>query len=105
MVGAILLILVVLWFFGYIHIQGVSIPSYPLFVLNGHSISLWDLLVFLVILWAIEALPGPLRVIAGILLIIWALSALGIIAVVGISHIVIVVLIIALVLAILGVLE
>lgn len=104
MLGAILLILIVLWFFGYIHIQGISIPNFPLLTLNGHSISLWDLLIFLVILWAIEALPGPLRAIAGILLIIWILSTLGIIAIVGMSHVVIVVLIIALVLALLGIL-
>jgi hypothetical protein len=104
MVGAILLILTVLWFFGYIHIQGLSIPNYPLFALNGHSISLWDLLIFLVILWAIEALPGPLRAIAGILLVIWVLSTLGIIAIVGLSHLIVVVLIICLVLAVFGIL-
>lgn len=104
MLGAILLILIVLWFFGYIHIQGISIPNYPLFALNGHSISLWDLLMFLVILWAIEALPGPLRAVAGILLIVWVLSTLGILAVVGLSHVIVVVLIICLVLALLGIL-
>lgn len=103
MLGAILLILIVLWFFGYIHIQGISIPNYPLFALNGHSISLWDLLIFLVILWAIEALPGPLRIIAGILLIIWVLSTLGVIAVVGLSHLIVVILIIGLVLALFGI--
>jgi len=104
MLGAILLILVVLWFFGYIHIQGITIPNFPLFSLNGHSINLWDFLIFIVILWAIEALPSPLRVIAGILLVIWLLSTLGVIAVVGLSHIIVVVLIIGLVLAVLGVL-
>ncbi len=104
MLGAILLILIVLWFFGYIHIQGFTVPNIPLFTLNGHSISLWDLLIFLVILWAIEALPGPLRVIAGVLFIIWLLSTLGIIAVVGLSHVIVVVLIIGLALTLLGVL-
>ncbi|HUD19074.1 MAG TPA: hypothetical protein VMR81_01345 [Patescibacteria group bacterium] len=103
MLGAILLILVVLWFFGYIHIQGISIPNFPLFVLNGHSISLWDLLIFLVILWAIESLPGPLRVIAGVLLVLWLLSTLGLIAIVGFSHLIVVVIIIGLVLAVLHV--
>jgi len=104
MLGAIVLILIVLWFFGYIHVQGITVPNFPLFSLNGHSISLWDLLIFIVILWAVEALPGPLRVIAGVLLVIWLLSTLGIIAVVGLSHIIVVVLIIGLVLAVLGVL-
>ncbi len=103
MLGAILLVLIVLWFFGYIHIQGISIPNYPLFTLNGHSIGLWQLLIFLVILWAIEALPGPLRVVAGVLLFIWVLSALGIVVIAVLPHIVVIVLIIALVLALLGV--
>jgi hypothetical protein len=103
MLGAILLILVVLWFLGYIHIQGVTIPNFPLFVLNGHTISLWDLLIFLVVIWAVEALPGPLRTIAAVLLTIWVLSTLGFIAVAGLSHLIVVVLIIGLVLAVLGV--
>lgn len=102
MLSVILLILIILWFFGYIHIQGLSLPDIPLFALNGHSISLWELLIFLVVLWAIEALPDPLRVIAGVLLIIWLLSTLGIIAIVGLSHVIVVVLIIGLILTLLG---
>jgi hypothetical protein len=104
MLSVILLILIILWFFGYIHIQGLSLPDIPLFTLNGHSISLWELFIFLVVLWAIEALPDPLRVIAGVLLIIWLLSTLGIIAIVGLSHVIVVVLIIGLILTLLGVL-
>jgi hypothetical protein len=104
MLGAIVLILIVLWFLGYIHIQGITIPNFPLFTLNGHSVSLWDLLIFLVILWAIEALPGPLRAIAVVLVIIWLLSTLGIIAIVGLSHLIVIVLIVGLVLAVLGIL-
>ena len=99
MLGAILLVLIVLWFFGYIHIQGISVPNFPLFSLNGHSINLWDLLIFFVILWVVEALPGPLRFIAGFLLLIWVLSTLGIIAVVGLSHLIVMVLIIGLILS------
>lgn len=102
MLSVILLILIILWFFGYVHIQGLSLPDIPLFALNGHSISLWELLIFLVVLWAIEALPDPLRVIAGVLLIIWLLSTLGIIAIVGLSHVIVVVLIIGLILTLLG---
>jgi hypothetical protein len=104
MLGAILFVLVILWFLGYIHIQGIIIPNILLFTLNGHSISLWDLLIFLVILWALEALPGPFRMIAGILLVIWLLSTLGILAIAGLPHVIVVVLIIGLVLALLGIL-
>jgi hypothetical protein len=103
MLGAILLVLIILWFFGYIHVQGVTIPNIPLFTLNGHSVSLWELLIFLVILWAIEALPDPLRIIAAVLLVIWLLSTLGIIAVAGLPHIIVIALIIGLVLSVLNV--
>jgi hypothetical protein len=102
MLGAIILILVVLWFFGYIHIQGFSVPNIPLFTLNGHAISLWDFLIFLVILWAIEALPGPLRVVAMILLVIWLLSTIGIITIGVLSPLMVIFLILGLILALVG---
>lgn len=103
MLGAILLVLLALWFLGYIHIQGLAIPNFPLFVINGHAITLWEVLILLVILWAIEALPASLRAIGAVLLIVWLLSTLGIISIVGLPHVVVVLLVIGLVLALLGV--
>lgn len=104
MLGAILLILVVLWFFGYIHVDGLSVPNFPLFVVNGHAITLWEVLILLVILWAIEALPGSLRSIGVVLLIVWLLATLGVISIMGLPQVVVVLLVIGLVLALLGVL-
>jgi hypothetical protein len=96
MLGLIALILIVLWFLGYIRIESIPIPDLYLFSINNRQISLWDLLIFGVILWAIGALPSPLRQIATVLLVLWVLGLLGIIAIAGFSQIVVIVIIIGL---------
>lgn len=101
MIAAVLVILVLLWFFGYIHITGF-IPDLNLFNINGHAITLWDILILLVIGWAIGILPTPLRQIAGILLVIWVLATLGILAITGLAQIIVLAVIVGLVLALLG---
>jgi hypothetical protein len=81
MLIAILVILIILWFLGYITIPGFVIPNIVLFNFNGHDITLWSLLIFAVIVWAIGILPSPLRQIAFIILIFWLLSTFGIIGI------------------------
>jgi hypothetical protein len=97
MLGLIALILIVLWFLGYIRIEAIPIPNFELFMLNGRSITLWDLLIFLVVCWAIGVLPTPIRQIAGVLLALWLLSLFGIIAIAGFSQIIVIVIIAALI--------
>jgi len=96
---AIIIILLIFWFLGYIIIPGIAVPKFPLFFFLGHPVTLWDILVFLLILWAIGILPSPLRQIAGVILVLWVLSALGVIIIVGLSHVLIIALIIGLVLS------
>jgi hypothetical protein len=55
----------------------------------GHNITLLNLLTFGVILWLISMLPRPFQIAAGIILILWVLSILGIIAINGLSNIII----------------
>jgi hypothetical protein len=85
MIGALIAILIILWFLGYIHINGLSIPDINLFTINGRFITLWDLLILLVVSWALSILPTPFRAIAGVLLILWVLSVLGILSIAGFS--------------------
>ncbi len=99
----ILLVLILLWFLGYITIPGIVVPRFPLFFFGGRPITLWDILIFLVIIWAIEAAPSPFRQIFTVLVILWLLSTLGLIGVVGFSSIVVLALIIGLVISILGI--
>ena len=101
MLATILVLLIVLWFLGFIHIPGLVLRNINLFTFSGHTITLWELLIFIVIVWAIEALPSPLRQIAFILVILWLLSIFGIIAIAGLSNLIVVAIIIGLVFAVL----
>ena len=104
MLVAVLVILIFLWILGYIRVQGFPpIPDFVLFVINGRSVTFWDLLILIVIGWAIGVLPTPLRQIAGALLLIWILATLGILAIAGLAQIIVLAVIIGLVLSLLGV--
>ncbi len=86
----IIIVLILLWFLGYITIPGIAVPQFPLFQFNGKPVTLWDIVIFLVILWAIESAPSPIRKICIVLVIVWTLSTLHIIAITGLSTILVV---------------
>lgn len=100
MLVAIVIILVVLWFLGYMPVSGLTLPNPSLFIINNHAVSLWELLILLVVIWAIGVLPRPLQVIASVLLILWVLSVLGIFAIAGLPNIIVLIIIIGLVISI-----
>ena len=97
MIALIIVLLIILWFLGYVQIPGILIPDTTLFTINGHPVTLVNLFILLLILWAIGILPSPLREVAGLFLILWLLSLFGIIAVIGLSSILIWVIIIGLI--------
>lgn len=90
------LFLIILWFLGYLTIPGLIIPRFPLFYIKGHPINLWDIFIFLLVLYAIDETPSPFREVFITLLILWLLSTFGIVALVGFSHILVLALIFAL---------
>jgi hypothetical protein len=100
MLVAIVIILVILWFLGYFPVSGVGIPNFILFTINNHPVTLWEVLILLVVGWAISLLPGPLQAIASVLLILWILSVLGILAIAGLPSIIVLIIIVALVVSI-----
>jgi hypothetical protein len=101
MVVAIIIILIALWVLGYLPISGISIPNPLLFTINNQPVTLWEILILLVICWAIGILPRPFQIIASVLLLLWILSALGIIAAIaGLSNIIVLLIIVALILSI-----
>jgi len=100
MLITLVVLLVVLWFLGYIHLP--AIPNFALFVMNGHTISLWDLLTFLVIAWIIGILPGPFRYIGVALLLLWLMALFGVIALTGLSNILLIAIIVGLIAYLLG---
>lgn len=99
MIAGIVVILILLWFLGY---GPLDIGRVTLFKLNGHLISLWDILIFGVLVWAVGELPRPFKEIASILLIVWVLSVLGIVAVAGLSNLLVIAVIVGLVIYALG---
>jgi len=101
MLEIILVVLVLLWITGNLHVTGVNIPNYTLLNINGQQITLINLLVFLAIVWAIGVLPSPIREISGVLLFLWVLSILGFIAIAGLGNIIVIAVIIGIVWALL----
>lgn len=81
MLAVLFLVLIALWFLGYIHIDGLVIPDIFLFSINGVPITLWNLLILFVVAWAIGLMPSPIRIIVGVILILWILAVLGILAI------------------------
>lgn len=102
MLVALLAVLMILWLLGYITPAGFLIPAIPLFVLNGRTITLYDLLILAIVLWVISLLPEPFQLIAGLLIILWILSTLGIIAFAGLSNLLILAIILGIVLSLLS---
>lgn len=100
MLIAIVIILIVLWFLGYAPITGISIPNFVLFTINNHPVTLWEILILVVVAWAISILPRPFQMIASVLLLLWVLSVLGILAIAGLSNVIVFVIIIGLIISI-----
>ena len=100
MLITIIIILTILWFLGYAPLSGISIPNVVLFPINNHLVTLWEVLILLVISWAISILPRPFQTIASILLFLWILSVLGIFAITGLPNIIVIIIIIALIISI-----
>lgn len=96
MLITIIIILTILWFLGYAPLSGISIPNIDLFPINNHIVTLWEVLILLVISWAIGILPRPLQTIASILLFFWILSAIGILTILS-PNIIVIIIIIALI--------
>lgn len=103
MLAGVLIILIILWFLGYIRIGGLTLPDITLFTVNGQPITLISLLIFAVIVWAIGILPSPLRQIGFVILVLWLLSLFGVLAFAGLQSILVLAIIVGLILALLGV--
>ena len=99
MLAALVVILAVLWYLGYVHIAGINIPNVIVFSINDHAVTLWNLLILIVVASAISILPGPLRIAGGILLVLWILSVIGVLTLSGmaLSNILIIAIIVGLV--------
>jgi hypothetical protein len=96
----VLVLLAILWLLGYIKIPHLVVPRTPLFYINGHAINLWEVLIFVVAIWAIGITGSPFKEIFATLLILWVLATLGFITVVNFSNILVIAIIFGLVMAV-----
>lgn len=103
MLVGILIALVVLWLLGFVNLPFIPFLNIALFDINNHPITLLNVIIFLLIASLLELLPSPLNIIAGVILVLWVLSILGIIAIGGLSQILVLAVIIGLVIAVLGI--
>ncbi len=99
MLAFVLILLFVLWLLGYGPLQVLSMD---IFKLNGHIISIWDLLIFFVLIWLIDLLPSPVRQIAAIMFIIWVIASLGFILIPGLQSLLIISIVIGLLVYLVG---
>ncbi len=96
MAGIILLLMVLLYFYGYVQIPGLTVPNPTVFIIHGQTISLAAFLIFFAILWTITVLPPVLRIIGIILLTAWTLTELGFVVIAGLSNFIAIAIIISL---------
>lgn len=97
MLPIVIILLIALWYLGYIQISSFPFLNHVLFSINHHPVTIWEILILLVTSWVIGILPSPIKQIAGVLLILWILATLGFIAIMGFSSIVVIAIIIGLI--------
>lgn len=85
MAWLLLFFLVVFWYLGYGPIEALQVP---LFSIGRINVDLWNILIFLLIIWLIEMMPGPIRTIIIIALLLWLLAFFGIIAIAGLNNLI-----------------
>ncbi len=94
MLIAIVIILAVLWFLGFINIPALATV---LFTLLGHPITVFDVLEFLALIILIGILPGFFRFVAAVLLLLMILSFFGLIAIANFTSVIVLVTIFAII--------
>jgi len=92
MLKAALIIFIILWLLGFIHIGFLSLT---LLTIAGHAISIQSLLYLIIILFLISLLPGIFRIIATVLFVLWFFSIIGFIISASLTNILLLIIIIA----------
>ena len=97
--GELIAILVVLWLLGIINIPFLMKPHFPSLNILGFNLTIEKLLILGVLIWIASSLGGPLRQIVWVLVVLWILSALGIIAIGGLSNLLVIGVVVGLILS------
>lgn len=94
--------LILFWLLGIVKFPVLSVVNSPIIYLGYKAIGVYDILVFILIVWLIRVLPSPLREIVSLFLVIWVLSFFGLFFFGGLANLLILLLIIGLILHIFG---
>lgn len=92
-------IIIVLWLLGIISIPWLTIPNFPSLNILGFELTIEKLLIIVILVWIASSVGGPIRQIVWVLVILWILTALGIIAIGGLSNLLVIGIVIGLILA------
>lgn len=84
MLIAVILVLMILWALGFLQIVNVDFLRVAIANVGGRAVTILDALIGLSIVMVAVALRGPLGIVVGVLLVLWALSVVGIVVVEGI---------------------
>jgi len=88
---------------GNINIPGIQIANPTLFYALGHSFTLFNLLLLILVIWSLSFLGGFLRDIVAVLIFLWVLSLFGIVITSSFSSLLVLAIVLGIVLHILGV--
>ena len=88
MLVILLIILGILWFLNYIGAPIIPLST-VIFTLFSVSVTLYQFLVFLIILAFTGLLPSPFRLVAVFLLFLWILSLFGLVSIFNLQDIII----------------
>lgn len=89
----------VLWLLGIINIPWLVMPNFPSLNILGFDITIQNLLIIGILIWIASSLGGPFRQIVWVLVVLWILSALGVIAVGGLGNLLVIGIVVGLVLS------
>lgn len=92
-------IVVVLWLLGIIKIPFLMMPHFPTLNILGFTLTIKTLLIIAAFVWIASSLGGVIGKIVWVLVVLWLLSALGIIAIGGFSNLLVIGIVVGIVLS------
>jgi hypothetical protein len=92
-------IVVVLWLLGIVKMPWLTMPHFPSLNFLGLHLTIQTLLIIAIFVWIASSLGGPFRQIVWVLVVLWILSALGVIVIGGLSNIIVIAIVVGLVLS------
>lgn len=95
MLRMLLIVLLILYSLGYLDIWNTSFLRVGVIRSGGHTMTVLDALIVIVVLLVMIAVPGPLAVAFGALLMLWIASTFGVVVIPGVPLAAVLILVLA----------